>query len=92
MGYYSQPVKIPALHDVTSATFQQQAPAEQPPASSDASSSASAPAASSDTGSSSGISMIPVVVGIVGIGVISGGGFLIRRWWIRRQNLVLLKK
>jgi hypothetical protein len=33
-----------------------------------------------------------VVEGVAGIGVFTGGGFMVRRWWIQRQNPALFRK
>lgn len=72
---------------------QQPATGSQPPGSPGSSSSAPAPAASSGTGSSSGgVPVISVVEGVAGIGVFTGGGFMVRRWWIQRQNPALFRK
>jgi hypothetical protein len=51
---------------------------------------AAPPAAS--TGPSGGIPVVSVVAGVAGIGVLTGGGFLVRRWWIHRQNPALFRK
>ena len=67
---------------------QQQAPAETPAAAQ----TTSAPAAGSEPGTSPGTPVIPVVTGVAGVGVVGGGGFLVRRWWIQRQNPALFRK
>jgi YVTN family beta-propeller protein len=51
---------------------------------------AAPPAAS--TGPLGGIPVVPAIAALAGIGVIGGGGFFIRRWWIQRQNPTLFKK
>src|SRR5271157_1974783 len=81
----SQPVQNLPPKEVTPAIVQQQpSTGSQPPGSS---------AASSGTGSSSGgIPVASVVAGVAGIGVLTGGGFLVHRWWIRRQNPALFRK
>jgi len=72
---------------------QQPARGLPPPGSPVSSSSATAPAASSGTGSSSGgIPVVSVIEGVAGIGVFTGGGFMVRRWWIQRQNPALFRK
>jgi hypothetical protein len=49
------------------------------------------PAAAS-TAPSGGIPVVQIVAALAGIGVIGGGGFLVRRWWIKRQNPALFRK
>jgi hypothetical protein len=44
------------------------------------------------TGPLGGIPVVPAIAALAGIGVIGGGGFFIRRWWIQRQNPTLFKK
>jgi hypothetical protein len=39
-----------------------------------------------------GIPVVQTVAVLAGIGVIAGGGLLVRRWWIQRQNPALFKK
>jgi PGF-pre-PGF domain-containing protein len=48
-----------------------------------------APAAS--TSPSSGTPLTTMVIAVVGIIIIVGGAFLVRRWWIRRQNPALFR-
>ncbi len=44
------------------------------------------------TGPFGGIPIVQIVAVLAGIGVIASGGFLVRRWWIRRQNPALFRK
>jgi PKD repeat protein len=72
---------------------QQPAKGSQPPGSPGSSSSAPPPVASSGTSpSSGGIPVVSVIEGVAGIGVFTGGGFIVRRWWIQRQNPALFRK
>ena len=50
------------------------------------------PASGTSPVHSSGIPVFTVIAGIVGISIVLFAGFLIRRWWIRRQNPALFRK
>jgi hypothetical protein len=50
------------------------------------------PAPANVPAGSSGFPILWAVTGICGIVIAATGGFLIRRWWIHRQNPALFRK
>ncbi len=50
------------------------------------------PPGAEDPASSPGLPVMPALLGICAIGLLGGGGFFARRWWIRRQNPALFEE